>query len=291
MESSVEKLGTARHGAQPRWKGAPMASIQGELGSFSHVAALQALGEEAQVYQCRTFRQAFEAVAQGDACYAVLPIENSLVGSIHENYDLLAEFGLPIVGETEVRVSLSLLARPGTRLEAIRRVHSHPVALNQCRRFLASLVDVEPVAGYDTAGSIWEVMERGSMRDAAIGSPFAARLHGASVLAEGIEDDPQNFTRFLVVARTAVAPRGAVKTSLMITLRHEPGSLLRALEPLAKHGLNVTKIESRPLRGRPWEYVFYLDVVGPGDASAAVTELDSVVAGVRVLGCYQPAQR
>ncbi len=268
-----------------------MVSIQGELGSFSHVAALQALGEEAQMWQCRTFRDAFDAVARGDADCAVLPIENSLVGSVHENYDLLAEFALPIVAETEVRVSLSLLARPGTRLEAIRRVHSHPVALGQCRRFLASLAEVEPVAGYDTAGSVWEVMQGGSTRDAAIGSPLAARLHGATVLAEGIEDDPQNFTRFLAVARVPAAPRGEVKTSLMVTLRHEPGALWRALEPLARQGLNLTKIESRPLRGRPWEYVFYLDVVGPEDTSSALAELSSTAAGVRVLGCYQSADR
>ncbi len=261
-------------------------AIQGELGSFSHVAALKALGDDIQLLQCRTFRAAFEAVTRGEARYGVLPIENSLVGSIHENYDLVADYRLPIVGETEVRVSLSLLARPGARLQAVRRVHSHPVALNQCRRFLASLNDVETVASYDTAGSVWEVMEGGSVRDAAVGSPFAAKLYGASVLAEGIEDDPQNFTRFLVVARTPATPRGAHKTSLMVTLRHEPGSLWRALEPLVRHGLNLTKIESRPIRGRPWEYVFYLDVHGSEDTGQAVTELRAVAADVWVLGCY-----
>jgi prephenate dehydratase len=266
---------------------APTVAIQGELGSFSHVAALKGLGEDAQVLQCRTFRDAFEAVRRGDARYGVLPIENSLVGSIHENYDLLADYQLPIVGETEVRVSLSLLARPGARLQSIRRVHSHPVALNQCRKFLATLPDIEPVASYDTAGSVWEVVERGSIRDAAIGSPYAARLYGALVLAEGIEDDPHNYTRFLIVSGTAAPPRGAHKTSLMLTLRHEPGSLCRALQPLARHGLNLTKIESRPLRGRPWEYVFYLDVCGSEDASAAISELRAVAAEVWVLGCYE----
>lgn len=290
MGSSVELQRAAHHDGPPRGRAGravvPTVAIQGELGSFSHVAALKALGDETRVLQCRTFREAFEAVTRGDAPYGVVPIENSLVGSIYENYDLLADYRLPIVGETEVRVSLSLLARPGTRLQAVRRVHSHPVALNQCRRFLASLTDVEPVASYDTAGSVWEVMERGSVRDAAIGSPFAAKLYGALVLAEGIEDDPQNFTRFLVVAQGPVTPRGAHKTSLMLTLRHEPGSLWRALEPLAKRGLNLTKIESRPIRGRPWEYVFYLDVCGSEDASKAVSELGEVAAEVRVLGCY-----
>lgn len=289
METAERRQPTHQRG-RPRWREArgeaPTASIQGELGSFSHSAALKALGEETQVWQCRTFRDAFDAVARGDAEYAVLPIENSLVGSIHENYDLLAEYALPIVAETEVRVSLSLLARPGARLQAIRRVHSHPVALGQCRRFLASLAEVEPVAAYDTAGSVWEVMERGSVTDGAIGSPLAAKLYGASVLAEAIEDDPRNFTRFLVVARTPAIPRGAVKTSLLVTLRHEPGALWRALEPVARHGLNLTKIESRPLRGRPWEYVFYLDVVGPENASAAVSDLAGTAAAVRVLGCY-----
>lgn len=293
MGSSLELRQAGERDRSPRGRAgrsvAPTVAIQGELGSFSHVAALKGLGEDAQVFQCRTFRDAFEAVSRGDARYAVLPIENSLVGSIHDNYDLLAEYRLPIVGETEVRVSLSLLARPGTRLQGVRRVHSHPVALSQCREFLGSLPDVEPVASYDTAGSVWEVMERGSIRDAAIGSPFAAKLYGAVVLAEGIEDDPQNFTRFLVVARSPVAPRGTVKTSLMLRLRHEPGSLWRALEPVARHGLNLTKIESRPLRGRPWEYVFYLDVCGKGDASAVVRGLRAVAADVRVLGSYEPA--
>jgi prephenate dehydratase len=268
----------------------PTAAIQGELGSFSHLAALTALGEETQVLQCRTFGEAFAAVERGDARYGVLPIENSLVGSIFENYDLLAEHALPIVGETEIRVSLSLLARPGARLDTIRRVHSHPVALNQCRRFFASRTDLEPLASYDTAGSVWDVMERGTMRDAAIGSPLAARLYGAVVLADHIEDDPENFTRFLVVAKTPVTPAGAHKTSLMVRLRHEPGALWRALEPLARHGLNLTKIESRPLRGRPWEYVFYLDVSG-SEAIDAMNDLRAIAAEVRVLGCYEPAGR
>jgi prephenate dehydratase len=166
-------------------------------------------------------------------------------------------------------------------------VHSHPVALNQCRRFFASRTDLEPLASYDTAGSVWDVMERGTMRDAAIGSPWAAKLYGAVVLAEEIEDDPQNFTRFLVVARTPVTPSGAHKTSLMVRLRHEPGALWQALEPLARHGLNLTKIESRPVRGRPWEYVFYLDVSG-SEATDAVKDLRAITADVRVLGCYEP---
>jgi prephenate dehydratase len=265
----------------------PTAAIQGELGSFSHLAALRALGEEAQVLQCRTFGEAFAAVERGDARYGVLPIENSLVGSIFENYDLLAEHSLPIVGETEIRVSLSLLARPGARLDTIRRVYSHPVALNQCRRFLGARTDLEPLASYDTAGSVWEVVERGTIRDAAIGSPLAAKLYGAVVLAEGIEDDPQNVTRFLVVARTAVTPRGVHKTSLMVTLRHEPGALWRALEPLARHGFNLTKVESRPLRGSPWEYVFYLDICGARDAVDVVSDLRAVTADVRILGSYE----
>jgi len=292
MRISVEPQRTVHQARAPRGRAGraltPAAAIQGELGSFSHLAALTALGEETQVFQCRTFREVFETVVRGDAQHGIVPIENSLVGSIFENYDLLAEHSLPIVGETEVRVSLSLLARPGARLDTIRRVHSHPVALNQCRRFFASRTDLEPLASYDTAGSVWDVMERGTMRDAAIGSPLAAKLYGAVVLDEHIEDDPQNFTRFLVVARTSTTLSGAHKTSLMVRLRHEPGALWRALEPLARHGLNLTKVESRPILGRPWEYVFYLDVCGGGDAAAAVSDLRAVAADVRVLGCYEP---
>ncbi len=264
-------------------------AIQGELGSFSHAAALQVRGQAVRVVQCRTFSQAFEAVESGAAQCGVLPIENSLVGSIHENYDLIAAYGLPIVAETELRISLSLIARPGTGLHAVRRVSSHPVALNQCRRFLASLRGIEAVASHDTAGSVRELMERGSPEEAAVASSLAAKLYGGEVLVQGIEDDPRNFTRFVVVAPKPAARAGGNKTSLMFTLRHEPGALWRALEPFVREGLNLTKIESRPVRGQLWEYVFYLDVRGGAGAGDAVTELRRVAVEVRVLGCYDAA--
>jgi len=190
------------------------------------------------------------------------------------------------VRETDVRVRLSLIARPGASLDAIRRVHSHPVALAQCRVFLASLSQATTEPGLDTAGSVRELMEGGTAEDAAVASSLAATLYGADVLVERIEDDPNNFTRFLVVAREPEPCAGPRKLSLTFTLPHEPGSLWRALEPFARRELNLTKIESRPLRGRPWEYVFYLDVWGEEDATPAVEELHAAGADVRVLGYY-----
>jgi prephenate dehydratase len=263
-------------------------AIQGERGSFSHAAALEALGQDIEIVPCPTFDAVFAAVESGRAARALLPIENSLTGSIHENYDRLESHRLHIVGETHLRVRQCLVARPGATLASIRRVASHPVALAQCRGFFARNPGIEPVAAYDTAGSVMDLVRGGLVSQAAIASALAAQLHGAVVLLEGIEDDPQNYTRFLALSPEPQPAAAATKTSLVFTLKNAPGALHRHLGVFAGRGVDLAKIESRPLKGRPWEYAFYLDVLGDpaGTTGEALRELQAMAAHMRVLGSY-----
>jgi prephenate dehydratase len=263
-------------------------AIQGEAGSFSHAAALQALGPHIRLVPCASFDELFRAVDAGAAVRGIVPIENSLAGSVHENYDLLGAHSLHVVAETQVRVRHCLVARPGTELAAIRRVASHPVALAQCRKFFAARPDVAPVPANDTAGSVRDLMAGRVAADAAIASSLAAELYGGMVLLENLEDHAENYTRFLLVAREPAAPERARKTSLVFTLPNVPGSLHRALGAFAARQLDLTKIESRPLPGRPWEYAFYLDVLGDpgGDVAAALAEIRGFARELRVLGAY-----
>jgi prephenate dehydratase len=263
-------------------------AIQGEAGSFSHAAALHALGPDIRLVPRSSFEELFRTVEGGEAARGVVPIENSLAGSVHENYDLLGAHALHVVGEAQVRVRHCLIARPGTELGAIRRVASHPVALAQCRKFFADHRDIAPVPAYDTAGSVRDLMSGDAAADAAIASSLAASLYGAIVLQEGLEDHPENYTRFLVVAREPAPLERARKTSLVFTLPNVPGSLHRALGVFAARALDLTKIESRPLPGRPWEYAFYLDVTGDprGAVAEALAELRGMARDLRVLGAY-----
>jgi prephenate dehydratase len=268
-------------------------AIQGERGSFSHQAALEVLGEGIQLLPRPTFDAVFDAVASGEADRGVMPIENSLAGSIHENYDRLSARSLHIVGETQLRVRHCLIGLPGASVEAIRRVASHPVALAQCREFFARHPGIEAVAAYDTAGAVVEVVRAAQPSQAAIASSLAATLHGGQVLLEEIEDDPQNFTRFLILSRAAGPVGQASKTSIVFTLENLPGALYRALGVFALRGVDLAKIESRPLRGRPWEYAFYLDVLGDprGSAGEAIDELRRMSRELRVLGSYPDGLR
>ncbi|OLC06956.1 MAG: hypothetical protein AUH42_04470 [Gemmatimonadetes bacterium 13_1_40CM_70_11] len=265
-------------------------AIQGEAGSFSHAAALAALGADVRLVPCPSFEELFRAVAAGAAGRGVVPIENSLAGSVHEAYDLLGAHALHVVGETQVRVRHCLIARSGTTLAQIRRVASHPVALAQCRRFFQAHPDLAAVPAYDTAGSVRDLMAGGGAlaAEAAIGSALAAELYGAALLCEGIEDHAENYTRFLVVAREPASPDRASKTSLVFTLPNVPGALHGALGVFARRRLDLTKIESRPLVGRPWEYAFYLDVVGDPrtGVAEALAELRTLARELRVLGAY-----
>jgi prephenate dehydratase len=265
-------------------------AIQGEAGSFSHAAALETHGAVIRLVPCVTFVDLFRAVERGDATSGVVPIENTLAGSVHENYDLLSAHALHVVGETELRIRHCLIAPPRTRLPDVRRVASHPVALAQCRRFFTTHPDLVAVPAYDTAGSVRDLMAGKVDAEAAIASKLAAELYGAAVLEENLEDHAENYTRFLVVTREpAVNERGeATKTALLLALGNGPGTLHRALGVFAARGLNLTKIESRPLPGRPWEYLFYLDVLdaGQGGLADAIDELRAFASGVRILGTY-----
>lgn len=265
-------------------------AIQGEAGSFSHAAAIETHGPGLRLVPCTTFVDLFRAVATGDAASGVVPIENTLAGSVHENYDLLSAHDLHVIAETELRIRHCLIAPPRTTLPEIHRVASHPVALAQCRHFFLTHPGVEPVPAYDTAGSVRDLMAGRGGSDAAIASKLAAELYGAEVLAEGLEDHAENYTRFLVVAREPATGSQAQsnKTSLILALGNTPGSLHRALGVFAARGLDLSKIESRPLPGRPWEYLFYLDVIdaGQGSVEDAIAELEAFAFGVRVLGTY-----
>jgi prephenate dehydratase len=264
-------------------------AIQGERGAFSHAAAVLALGKEVEILPRPSFEALFAAAVSGAADRALVPIENSLAGSIHENYDRLRSSPLHIVGETQLRVEQCLITRPGATLATIRRVASHPVALQQCRKFFADHPDIEPVTAYDTAGAVQDLLRpAGPVTEAAIGSRLAAELYGGQVLMAAIEDDPQNFTRFLVLAREPGPIETANKTSVAFTLKNVPGALYDALGAFATRGVDLAKIESRPFRGRPWEYAFYLDVLGDPRAAAgeALEVLKDLSGEFRILGSY-----
>jgi prephenate dehydratase len=271
-------------------------AFQGERGAFSEDAARQLLGAGVETIPCRTFEEMFEAVSSGTADAAAAPIENSLAGSVHKNYDLLMEHDLTITGETNLRIVHHLIAPPRVRLADVRRVHSHPVALAQCERFLRAHPQIEVAPAYDTAGSVKMVIENNSGVDAAIAGATAAAVYGAKIIVEGIEDNSQNFTRFLLLARPDRAatikttsterPR---KTSIVFRVANKPGGLFRSLAAFALRGIDLTKIESRPIEGRPWEYSFYLDLIGDQHdphVERALANLAELAESVRVLGSY-----
>ncbi len=273
-------------------------AIQGEAGSNSHLAALEyaeASGSSgsARIVPCATSVDVFEMLAAGGAECAVLPIENTLHGSVFEHYDLLLEYRAKIVGERMLRVRHNLIVRPGVALAEVRRVLSHPVALSQCRRWLRAHAELEAAPSYDTAGSVKQIMEAGWTDAAAIAPELAAQQYGAEVLVRGVEDHVDNFTRFYVLTRENGAdwPENANKVSLAFRLEHRPGALLGALGAFSGAGLNLTRIESRPVPGRPWEYIFFLDVRFERDEEIgkALQELERSCQQLRVLGRYRSA--
>jgi len=268
--------------------------FQGELGAFSQEAVRQLLGDRAAVVPVQRFEEVFRALKSGTIDAAVIPIENTLAGSVHENYDHLLQFDFRIVGETNVRIVHNLIAPPGVAFAKVKKVYSHPVALNQCLRFFADHPSVERVPFYDTAGSVKMVMEQRTGDAAAIASGVAAAIYGARILRRSIEDDRQNFTRFFLLngKRRVLNTRDGVKTwktSLVFATRNIPGALFRSLSAFSLRDLNLTKIESRPLRGKPWEYLFYVDVEGREDdppVARALGHLGELADFIRVLGTY-----
>lgn len=263
-------------------------AIQGERGAFSHQAALEVLGATVEVVPRASFEELFASVAEDRADRALVPIENSLHGSIHENYDRLLHSPLHIVAETQLRIRQCLIARPGASLDGLRSVSSHPVALAQCRRFFAEHPSVEAVTAYDTAGAVRDLMQSGSDDQGAIASALAADLYGGQLLLEGIEDDDENYTRFLVLAAEPGPIEAATKTSMVFVLDNKPGALHGALGFFASRGVDLFKLESRPLRGHAWEYSFYLDALGDprGAVGEAIEDLRGITRELRVLGHF-----
>lgn len=239
-------------------------AIQGEPGSNSHLAVLELLGQQSLI-PCSLSAEVFERLSDGSANAAVLPIENSLHGAVADHYDLLLRHPVRIAQELSLRIRHALIAPPGTEFAHIRRVLSHPVALSQCRQFFRNHPQCRAVPAYDTAGSVKLVLAGNRSDEAAIAAPYAADVYGATVLARDLEDDPQNFTRFLLLYPSAhsashLDPQAPLKLSLAFSIPHRPGSLVETLTVLAGQGADLTRIESRPVPGRPWEYVFFVDL-------------------------------
>ncbi len=274
-------------------------AFQGEAGAFSHVAARQMAGADCIPVPLPTFEEIFLCVRSGKCDAAAVPIENTLHGSVHENYDLLLKYDLPIRGETFVRIVHNLIAPPGTKFSQVKRAFSHPVALNQCKNFFENYPTIEKTPFYDTAGSVKMLMETRMPEAAAIASAEAAAIYGAKILKKSIEDDRENFTRFFLLEKPRRGPRASpavagtrYKTTIVFTMKNVPGALFRSLSAFALRDLNLTKIESRPLRGKPWEYLFYLDFIGHVDdpvSQKALGHLAELADMLRVLGCYPAA--
>ncbi len=269
-------------------------SFQGERGAFSEEAARQLLGQRIRVLPCETFSAAFESVARGRARYCLVPIENTLAGSVYENYDLLLANHLHIVGETNLRVVHNLVAFPETSTQNLHRVFSHPVALAQCGKFFRKHPGVEKVPFYDTAGSVKMLAEQRIPGAGAIASRTAAKVYRARVLATHLEDHHENYTRFLLLSRKPVVSPRANKVSIVFSTRNVPGALFKCLSVFALRDIDLSKLESRPLRGKPWEYMFYVDFIGntrEARCQKALAHLAEVTSLLRVLGCYPSATR
>lgn len=266
-------------------------AFQGELGANSEAAALKHFGESIETVPSENFDVLFERVVTGDTQYAVAPIENTLAGSIYQNYDLLARHDLHIVGEVILRVEHFLIAAPGVKFDEIATVISQPPALAQCERYIRARGWAKEAA-YDTAGSV-KLLKASGRRDAAAIAPRrAAKVYDMHILAENIEDDAENYTRFVVLAREPIEPTEPWKTSIVFTLRNVPGALFKALSVFALRDIDLTKIESRPIPGSPWEYAFYLDFVESvyqERGKRALSHLSEITTNLRVLGSYPRA--
>jgi prephenate dehydratase len=296
-------------------------AFQGEHGAFSEAAAIQLLGEKIVTVPRLTFDSAFRAIAEGAADALLAPVENSLAGSVVRVYDLLLESNLGIVAETILAIEHHLIGCPGATLSGLKSVSSHPMALAQCEKFFLSHPELKRVPAEDTAGSVRDVLASGDLSSAGIAGRSAALRYGGVILSEGIQDNAENYTRFVLLIPVQRDKSGAawcstsrassaetdlmtelfvrrcdhlpthLKMSLALRLAHKPGALLAALQPFARHGINLLKIESRPIHGSPWEYQFFLDVQTDALAQLeqALKELTAATSFLRILGAYPPA--
>jgi prephenate dehydratase len=274
------------------------AAYQGAPGAFSEEAALIFIGTDARLLACREFQDVFEAVCDGRSRGGVIPIENTLAGSVHACYDLLNEFELKIVAETVLHVAHDLIAVPGVRFEEIREVRSHPVALAQCENFFRRHPQLIPVSVYDTAGAVETLIHDKRRNAAAIASHRAAEVYGANVLVCDIQDHTENYTRFLFVKSAAddvhPEPGKQYKTTILFKAGNRPGALFECLRPFAERGVDLAKLESRPLPAEPFQYLFYADLIGStadGRLSEALHDLRQTAPFVRILGSYPAVRR
>ena len=266
-------------------------AFQGERGAYSESAVYQFFGADTEVKPCRDFKDVFESVKRQEVQAGVVPVENSIEGSVNQNYDLFFNYDLKVCGEVIVKIAHCLIANPGTSIDSIKAVYSHPQALAQCRSFLERL-KCELIPTYDTAGSVKLIKEKKLANSAAIASEKAAELYNMKILARDIADNKENYTRFFVLSKEDSPITGKDKTSIIFSAKHEPGSLYHALGEFAKRNINLTRIESRPTKKTPWEYNFYLDFEGHRSeprCAEALKALEKCAAFVRILGSYPKA--
>ena len=284
LEKAKKLGGSSQPGTQPQnvvYAGVP--------GSFSHKACTQFFGAEVSHQSCSSFREVFETVQNGTATLGIVPVENSLTGSIHENYDLLLEYDLHIVGEITLRIEHNLVGHPETRLESIKRVYSHPQVFQQCREFLEDYPGWDLVSCQDTATGVRRVKENGDYEEAAIAGKEAAQIYGMTLLRKSIETNPRNFTRFVVISAGDFLDGPKNKSSLIYSVSDQPGSLYETLKILAERQINLVKLESRPIHSKPWEYLFYADIevdIQDEQFRSLLEELQKKTEFLKILGSY-----
>jgi len=268
-------------------------SFQGEFGAFSEQAAVSYFGKKCDPIPRENFRDVFADVKKGTSHFGIVPIENSLFGSVTQNFDLLLEYPLAIIGELKLRIKMNLMALPGTRLQDIRHIYSHPQGLGQSEKFLRTLKNIATHPFYDTAGAAKMIMEKQRIDAAAIASEQASRHYGLSIIRKSIETDHRNFTRFLVISKTPVVPGSNAKTSLIFATKNIPGSLYECLGAFADQKVNMMRIESRPFVGKPWDYLFFVDLhVGQHEKrfKDALKTLRRHISFLKIIGSYKPGK-
>ena len=266
----------------------------GVPGAFSHKACLQFFGDEVPLRECEAFREVFDLVSRGEAAFGIVPVENSLTGSIHENYDLLLEYDIRIVGELTLRIKHNLIGQPNTQLQDLERIYSYPQVFKQCREFLESHPEWELIACKDTASAVKRMKENADPREAAIAGEQAEQVYRMSMIKEGIETNPRNFTRFVVISRDDSLPGPRNKSSLIYSVSDKPGALFETLRIFAANSINLVKLESRPIHSRPWEYLFYVDIetdVTEEGQQHILTELMEKTEFFKFLGSYDKGAR
>jgi chorismate mutase/prephenate dehydratase len=291
-ETDIERIYRQIFIASKSIQGAFVA-FQGELGAYSEEAAINFFGAGVQVKPYEMLENVFKSVEQGESQFGIVPVENSIEGSISRTYDLLLDSPLKVCGEIELRVSHCLIANPGVKLDSIKKIYSHPQALGQCQAFIKHL-NCELVPSYDTAGSVKMIKEKKIIDGAAIASSRAASIYNMNIINCGIEDNPNNFTRFFVLSKEDAPPSGNDKTSLVFSVKHKPGALFEFLQQLAEKNINMTKLESRPTRQKPWVYNFYLDFEGHrqnAKIKETLKQLEDHTIFLKVLGSYPKARQ